>query len=212
MTDRIICLAAGYIFGLFQTGYFVGKLAHTDIQSQGSGNLGTTNVARVLGARAGLIVMIGDIGKAVLACTLVRLYYTSRMPEETLTLMLYCGFGVILGHNYPFYLHFKGGKGIAATGGMIIALLDWRVFFICLAAFLLPIIVTRYVSVGSLTVVTVFFALWIIMGQSMTPVLSTACYQEGIIVAALIMVQAFWRHRTNIYRLIHGTENKAGSH
>lgn len=209
---RLLCLAAGYVFGLFQTGYFVGKYMHTDIRTKGSGNSGTTNALRVLGPKAGAIVFLGDVGKAFLLCMLIRLYYGSRMPEATLMLMLYGGFGVILGHNYPFYLHFKGGKGIAATAGILCAFLDGRIFLICLAAFVLPILVTRYVSLGSLTVEVVLFILWLVWGQSLSPAPSAAYFREGAVIMALIMLLAFWRHRANIDRLIHGNENKLSFH
>lgn len=209
---RIFCLVLGYVFGLFQTGYFVGKYMHTDIRTKGSGNSGTTNALRVLGPKAGVIVFIGDLGKAFILCMLIRLLYSSRMPQATLMLMLYGGFGVILGHNYPFYLNFKGGKGIAATGGIICALLDWRILLICLLAFVLPIAVTRYVSLGSLLVETVLLVLWLIWGRSLTPVLSEACYLEATVILVLIVILAFWRHRANISRLIHGNENKLSFH
>ena len=103
---RLLCLAAGYLFGLFQTGYIVGKAMHTDIQTKGSGNSGTTNALRVLGPKAGVIVFLGDFGKSFILCMLAKLIYGQLMPEAALMLMLYGGFGVILGHNYPFYLNF----------------------------------------------------------------------------------------------------------
>lgn len=209
---RILVLVLGYVFGLFQTGYFVGKKMHTDIRTKGSGNSGTTNALRVLGLKAGVLVFIGDLGKAFLLCTLVRLYYSTRMPEATLMLMIYGGFGVILGHNYPFYLNFKGGKGIAATAGMLCAFLDWRICLICLLSFVLPILITRYVSLGSLVVEAVLLILWIILGKGLTPTPSDACYLEGTVVMILIVVMAYWRHRTNIGRLIHGNENKLSFH
>lgn len=209
---RILCLAVGYVFGLFQTGYFVGKLMKTDIRTKGSGNSGTTNALRVLGPKAGAVVFFGDFGKAFILCMLVRLFYGSRMPEAALMLMLYGGFGVILGHNYPFYLDFKGGKGIAATAGILCAFLDWRILVICILAFTLPIALTRYVSLGSLVVEAVLFVLWLLWGRQLQPVLSAACYQEATVIMALIVILAYWRHRANIGRLIHGNENKLGAH
>ncbi len=212
MIHRILCLVLGYGFGLFQTGYFVGKMMNTDIRTKGSGNSGTTNALRVLGPKAGILVFFGDFGKAFLLCMLIRVLYGSRMPEAALALMLYGGFGVILGHNYPFYLGFKGGKGIAATAGLLCAFLDWRIFVICLLSFLLPIVFTRYVSLGSLVVEAVLLLLWLFWGQSLTPVPSNACYWEGTMVLVGIVALAYWRHRANISRLIHGTENKLSFH
>ena len=209
---RILCLLLGYVFGLFQTGYFVGKMMRTDIRTQGSGNSGTTNALRVLGPKAGVLVFLGDFGKAFLLCMLVRLYYGSRMPEAALMLMLYGGFGVILGHNYPFYLGFRGGKGIAATAGILCAFLDVRIFLICLLAFVLPIVVTRYVSLGSLIVEAVLLGLWLLWGRGLTPPPSAAYYAEGTAVMACVVALAYWRHRANIGRLLHGSENKLSFH
>ncbi len=124
--ERILCLAMGYAFGLIQTGYFYGKLHSVDLHKYGSGNVGTTNALRVLGWKAGLIVFLGDFLKTVIPCMLVRFVLFQDRPEMTYVLMLYTAFGVILGHNYPFYMGFKGGKGIAATAGLIFSM-DWRV-------------------------------------------------------------------------------------
>ena len=125
--ERGICLILGYVCGLLQTGYIYGKIHGIDIRQYGSGNSGTTNALRVLGKKAGLIVFIGDAFKALIPCLLVRAFCLGR-PEltgEAYLLVLYLGFGVILGHNFPFYMNFKGGKGIAATAGGL-ASLDWR--------------------------------------------------------------------------------------
>ena len=208
---RLLCLAAGYLFGLFQTGYIVGKAMHTDIRTKGSGNSGTTNALRVLGPKAGVIVFLGDFGKSLILCMLVKLIYGQLMPEAALMLMLYGGFGVILGHNYPFYLNFKGGKGVAATAGILCAFWDWRILVICILAFTLPIALTRYVSLGSLTVETVLLILWLMWGRQLVPALSDACFTESTVIMVLIVLQAFWRHRSNIVRLIHGNENKLGA-
>ena len=124
--ERIICLAAGYLCGLFQTGYIYGKLHGIDIRSYGSGNSGSTNALRVMGKKAGLTVFVGDFLKTVIPCFITRLLFKDQ-PELMYVYMLYTGLGVILGHNFPFYLGFKGGKGIAATAGIIFSI-DWRFF------------------------------------------------------------------------------------
>lgn len=202
--DRILCLLAGYAFGLIQTGYLYGRLNGIDIRRHGSGNSGTTNALRVLGKKAGLIVFIGDFLKTLIPCAAVRLLFREDMAAGYL-LSLYTGFGVILGHNYPFYLKFRGGKGIAATAGILTAL-DWRLMLICLAAFVLVVAVSRFVSLGSLVVSVIFLAWNVLMaGQYQIPGNRTA---EYYIVAAAISGMAFWRHRANIVRLVKGQENK----
>ncbi len=208
--ERLICLAAGYVFGLFQTGYLYGKLVHKDIRQYGSGNSGTTNALRVLGKKAGIIVFLGDFLKAVLLCLLVKFLYGKTQPEMAPLLVLYGGLGVVLGHNYPFYLKFKGGKGIAATSGVIITM-DWRITLVCLAAFVISVGVTRIVSIGSLLVVTVFLGMWIGFGAAGLIPLSGAFLTESYFVIIAFTALAYWRHRANIGRLLKGTENKFGS-
>ena len=145
--ERAICLAMGYVFGLFQTGYLYSKSKNMDIRNYGSGNAGSTNVLRVMGVKAGLIVFLGDAGKMILACLLTRMLYSGQQ-EMLYVYLLYTGLGVILGHNYPFYMGFKGGKGIAASAGLL-ASLDWRVMLICLVVFVATVAITRFVSLGS---------------------------------------------------------------
>jgi len=211
MLHRILCLVAGYVFGLFQTGYFVGKHMDVDIRTKGSGNSGTTNALRVLGPKAGAVVFAGDVGKSVVLCLIVRAIYSKIMPDAAILMMLYGGFGVILGHNYPFYLNFKGGKGIAATGGLIIAMLDWRIFIVCLLGFVLPIAITRYVSLGSLIAEALLVVSWLLWGRQLTPALAEGYFAETCIIVLLIAALAYWRHRANIGRLLRGCENKIGS-
>lgn len=207
--ERVICLIAGYIFGLFQTGYFYGKLNNIDIRQHGSGNSGTTNALRVLGVKAGIIVFAGDFLKTVIVCCLVRLVFAGK-PEMVYLLMMYAGLGAVLGHNYPFYLHFKGGKGIAATAGLIVSM-DWRTTLICLALFVGAVAITRFVSLGSLLVAAAMcitfclFAFWGDYG------LGAGYLKEFYIVTLALAALAYWRHRANIVRLIQGRENKLGS-
>lgn len=207
--ERIICLVMGYACGLFQTGYIYGKAKGIDIRQYGSGNSGSTNALRVMGVRAGLIVFLGDFLKTVIPCFLVRLLFASK-PEYIYVLILYAGFGVILGHNFPFYLKFKGGKGIAATAGIMFSL-DWRLTLLCLAAFVLVVAVTRYVSLGSLIVSTIFLIWNVVMGQMGAYGLSSASRPEFYVISAVIAAMAFWRHRANIKRLAQGKENKVGA-
>ncbi|PJJ28051.1 glycerol-3-phosphate 1-O-acyltransferase PlsY [Lacrimispora celerecrescens] len=204
--ERIICLIAGYLFGLIQSGYFYGKAHKIDIRNHGSGNSGTTNALRVMGPKAGAVVFLGDFLKSLLPCLMIRVLFRSQ-PEMIYLLILYTGFGVILGHNYPFYLNFKGGKGIAATAGLIVAT-DLRMMLLCLVAFVLIVAVTRYVSLGSLVVATIFLIWLFVFGMMGAYGLDQRLLPEFYIVTALISGQAFWRHRANIGRLVRGRENK----
>lgn len=203
--ERLICLAIGYVLGLFQTGYIYGKMNNIDIRKYGSGNAGTTNALRVLGKKAGLIVFAGDAAKTILSCVLARVIFAGNPDVDML--VLYAGFGAILGHNFPFYLGFKGGKGIAATAG-ILASTDWRMCVVCGIIFIVTVALTRYVSLGSILVVIAFFIMAVVFGHAGDYTVSAASLPEFYILAGVIMVMAIWRHRANIKRLLGGTENK----
>lgn len=204
----MVCLIIGYACGLFQTGYFYGRIHGVDIRTQGSGNSGSTNVLRVMGVKAGAFVFMGDFLKTLIPCLLVRYVYHGQ-PEIANLMVVYTGLGVILGHNYPFYMGFKGGKGIAATAGLITAM-DLRLMVICLIVFILIVFVTRYVSLGSLVVAVLFFCGMVFFGWRGSYGLASGYLAEFYIVSACIAGLAFWRHRSNIVRLLHGNENKIG--
>lgn len=212
---RILCLVIGYFFGLIQTAYIYGRLHGMDIREYGSGNSGTTNALRVLGKKAGLVVFLGDLLKATAACVIARIIGTMYFPDILYPMILLAGLGVVIGHNFPFYMNFKGGKGIAATAGVILGLLDYRIILICLFAFIICVAVTRYVSLGSLVVVTLFFVSFValgINGMIVNPATGIA-YEgsqllESYIIIFIFAALAFFRHKQNIVRLIHGNENK----
>ncbi len=205
--SRLVCLVIGYIFGLFQTAFFYGKAHGIDIREHGSGNSGTTNALRVLGTKAGLIVFAGDCLKCILAVCLCRLIYGESHADMLYLLCIYTAAGAILGHNFPFYMGFKGGKGIAATAGLILA---FHPYFIPMGIvmFFGAFLLTHYVSLGSLLVYLGFMIEILICGQLGLFGMSQALLNEMYIVAFLLAVMAYWKHRENIVRLLHGTERK----
>ena len=207
--ERLICLGIGYVFGLFQTGYIYGRMHGMDIRKHGSVNAGSTNALRTMGVKAGAITLLGDCFKCVIAVLVVRGIFASRCPEILPLLSLYAGFGAVLGHNYPFYLGFKGGKGIAATAGMILAT-DLRMAAVCLVVFVVIVAVTRYVSLGSLVVTVLFLAGLVICGQMGEFGMAQNYLFEMYGVGLLFTLSAFFQHRANIKRLREGTENKIG--
>ena len=151
--ERIICLAIGYICGLLQTGYLVGKMNHVDIRKEGSGNAGSTNALRVMGWKAGAMTFAGDVIKCLAAVLIARYLY--RDTEYVPLLAMYAGMGATLGHNFPFYLKFKGGKGIAVLAGLVLST-GLVMVPIPLTAFLIAVLMTRYVSLGSLLASAMF--------------------------------------------------------
>ena len=201
--------------GLLQTGYLVGKMNHIDIRKKGSGNAGTTNALRVIGWKAGIMTFFGDVFKCVAAVVIVCLLYRGSgcLP----LLAMYAGAGVTLGHNFPFYMGFKGGKGIAVMAGLVAANSFWSLpeslllIPVTLACFLIPVVITRYISVGSLAAYTVFLIEMILAGQlGWFDMEAARIYELDIILFALTAL-AWWRHRENIKRLTAGTENKFGA-
>lgn len=211
---RIACLAVGYAFGLIQTSYILGRRSGIDIRKYGSGNAGTTNTLRVLGRKAGLIVFLCDILKAFAAVTLV--YYLipglfgDQYQEQMYLFKLYTGLGVILGHNYPFYLKFKGGKGIAAMGGTI---LGFHGFF-ALTGFIIffgTFFLSHYVSLASLVLSAGFFVEMLIFGIGKIGTFASvpeSVLLEMYIVTFIISAMAFVRHHENIRKLLKGEERK----
>jgi glycerol-3-phosphate acyltransferase PlsY len=193
--ERGISISIGYLIGCFQTAFILGKLLlNVDIRQHGSGNSGTTNALRVLGWKAGFLTFFGDFLKAILAVVLIRLLFDDALYT------LYAGFGVVLGHNFPVFMKFKGGKGIAASAGALLAF-DYRIGLISMLVMIVVVFFTRYVSLGSL-----FLATWIPIGIY----IFYPQQWELLILGICFMILAFVRHQSNIKRLLSGEENKLG--
>jgi len=205
---RLVCLLMGYVFGLFQTAFFYGKAKGIDIRQHGSGNSGTTNALRVLGTKAGIIVFLGDCLKCIFVVIATRLLFGGSHPDIIYLLCLYSAAGAILGHNFPFYMNFKGGKGIASSAGLMIAIHPCFIPML-LILFFGTFFVTHYVSLGSLLIYLGFVVEMIICGQlGVFEGMSQAALNEMYLVAFLLAVMAYWRHRENIKRLFRGNERK----
>ena len=204
---RLLCLLIGYAFGLIQTGYIIGRFFHDDIRKHGSGNAGTTNALRVYGKAAGLITLLVDALKTVAAILVVTALFGKQYTYMLPLLKMYAGAGAILGHNFPFYLKFRGGKGVAASLGFCIGF-DWRLLLVISIVFLAVVIATRYVSLGSLAAYTAAFVTIIVLGQTGCLKMEQRYLTEMYILFAGLYILVFYRHRANISRLMSGTENK----
>ncbi|MDR1539134.1 MAG: glycerol-3-phosphate 1-O-acyltransferase PlsY [Clostridiales bacterium] len=199
---RLICLLVGYCIGCVQTAYAVGRMkAGIDIRQLGSGNAGTTNVARVFGAPIGAVVFIVDMLKGVAAFFLCQFLFGisgAALASAGLSVAgLYGGIGAVLGHNFPFFLKFRGGKGVASSLGVMIAA-DWRIALPVFAVGIAIIAVTRYISLGSMIMLALFAIMSALFGHPL----------ENSLLAAFIALMAIWQHRTNIHRLLSNEENK----
>jgi acyl-phosphate glycerol 3-phosphate acyltransferase len=192
---RILCLVIGYFIGCIQSAYVVGKVMRVDIREHGSGNLGTTNALRVLGKRAGAVTFACDILKSVISFTICYKLFGSVIAG------VYASFGAVLGHDFPFYLKFKGGKGIAATVGMIGALgvvFNPWIVLITYVAGIIGVVLSGTISVGSILFSITIPIVCAIMGAE----------AEMTVVVTVMAVLAIYKHSANIDRLKNGTENR----
>ena len=204
MPDFLTVLAAfasGYLLGSLNTALIVGRLFGQDIRRHGSGNAGLTNALRVLGKKAAVFVLAGDILKGVIACLIglrLGVIVPSSAGADSLSLLA-AGAGAVIGHNWPLWFAFKGGKG-ALTAVTVLFMIDWRMALICLGLFAILVALTRYVSLGTVSGTLCFLAL------SFLPVFGHGFYFH--IFAGLMAAIVIVRHRENIRRLLSGTENK----
>ena len=212
---QIFSLIIGYFIGaLAQTAYWYGKRQNVDVRDYGSGNAGATNVIRTLGKKAGIITAAGDILKVFLSALICWLIFRGTgMP--TALIFLYSGLGTIIGHNYPFFMGFKGGKGVATTAGVIISLFFqpnalWVMTLIGVITFFGVLILTRYVSLASLVLVTEFMIEFIIWSGSGNTQLRGSGIAQGICLVIIIAALCYLRHLGNIERLLDGNERRFG--
>ena len=182
-----------YLIGSIPAGYLVAKSQGIDIRQHGSGNIGATNVFRVMGRKWGIPVFIFDFLKGFLPLYLLRSLSFPDITTTSVTLLLVaCGFCAVLGHNYTPWLGFKGGKGIATSAGMLGALLPW-VLVVALSLWVIVTLLTRTVAIGSLVAAFVLapLAAWFYPHQWIYFTLATLA--GGL---------AVWRHRSNVHKMI----------
>jgi acyl phosphate:glycerol-3-phosphate acyltransferase len=202
----VILVAVGYLLGSIPTGYLVGRARGIDIRTAGSGNIGATNVFRILGKAAGASVLLADAAKGFLACWLLAALVAGWLeppPGTPASLAERCkiiaGVAAILGHNYTCWLGFKGGKGVATTAGVLLALFP-AAFLIGLGVWLVVFGLSRYVSLASIAAgLALPLAVWLVGGG-----LTLTC------VAGLLGAMAIYKHKSNIQRLLNGTEHRFG--
>ena len=163
-----------------------------------------------MGWKAGGVTLLGDCFKCVAAVVVVHMIYGKTHTDMMPLLSMYAGMGVVLGHNYPFYLKFKGGKGVACTGGMVLAVFP-IVAPVSMGLFLVISAVTKYVSLGSIIGLISVFVQVVVYGQLGIITVPTGIRAEFYIVTACFTILGVWQHRANIRRLANGTENKIGA-
>ena len=207
MITRILAVLIGYLFGNIETSVILARRKGINIREHGSGNAGTTNALRVMGSKAGIVTFLGDFGKMMLAYLTVWLIFGRRNPELGLMLKLYTGLGVILGHDFPCRLGFRGGKGIAVTGALMV-LLNWRTGLVAFVLFVGILWFTCYSSLASLLMVTIDSALFLILCSLGVIGMGTLSLTEAAVLISVIWLLAIILHAGNIKRLLTGKENK----
>lgn len=192
--EPVLISLAGYLLGSIPFGVILARLKNIDLRQHGSGNIGATNVARTLGKRAGILTLVGDAAKGLLAVALADLLLTD--PRQ----VAFVGFLAFLGHLHSVFLKFRGGKGVATGLGIFLYLMPWATLS-SMAVFAFTLWQWRYVSLSSMVAaLSIPLFGW---GYSADP----AFVVLGAVVAALVVL----RHRENIVRLQHGTENRLTS-
>ena len=195
LKNPMIIIVLSYLIGNFSSAYILGKvLKKTDIRAYGSGNAGATNALRVFGKKVGVVAFILDVLKGILA-----VYIGGRIMGDSGKLI--AAILVVLGHNWPIMLKFKGGKGIATSLGVLLSL-HLPTAIVCVIIGLLVIIKTRYVSLGSIITACLVPIIGSVMNRPFN--------RSYFIVTLILGILAVFKHRSNIKRLIHGREFKLG--
>jgi len=201
----ILAILLSYLVGSIPTGLWVGKwLRGVDIRKHGSCNIGATNTLRVLGKKLGAVALAGDIGKGLLAVLLI-----ARLGANWPYTPLACGLAAILGHIAPIFLRFKGGKGVATSTGVFLALAPPPTLIAALV-FAAVVFATRMVSAGSLSAATALLIAVYALPHAWATY-PTSALPEGWalrIVATVVALLVFVRHRTNVQRILKGEENR----
>ena len=195
----LVVVVAAYFLGNINGALLISRsLMNDDVRTHGSGNAGLTNFFRTYGGVQSLLVILIDVAKCVLACLIAGWL----LAEHGLFAKMVAGAVCILGHSYPVLENFRGGKGIMSGFAMALAT-DWRVALIILAVFVITVVLTRFVSLGSVLAAAAFAVGYIVLHWSNWPVCIVA-----VVTAAFVI----FRHRQNILRLIKGTESKLTFH
>ena len=202
MATYIIVAIIAYLIGSINFSVILSKkMAGFDVREKGSGNAGTTNMLRTVGKKGAAITLVLDVLKGVIAIFLAKLIGIIWKDLDGALLVQLAGILVVVGHTFPIFFKFKGGKGVATSLGVLLTL-NWQIGLICLVFALVLIVLTQMVSLGSIAAAILYPVLTIFIGQNY---IVPGSYIISSIVLAVIVV---FNHRENVKRLLSGTENK----
>ena len=206
MAAYIIVAIIAYLIGSINFSIIISKkVAGFDVRQKGSGNAGTTNVLRSVGKKAALITLICDILKGVVAIGIALLVGNIVQNVDKALLVQLAGIFVVVGHPFPIFFGFKGGKGIATSLGILL-MTNWQIGLICLVFALVLMAITRMVSVGSIAAAILFPVLVIFIDQNY--IVPDANNWKYLIFSIVLCLIVLFNHRENIKRILNGTENK----
>ena len=205
MATYIIIAVIAYAIGSINFSVLISKnIAGFDVREKGSGNAGSTNVLRAVGIKAAVITLICDILKGIVAILIAVLIGNIAGNTDRALLVQIAGILVVIGHTFPIFFQFKGGKGVATSLGVLL-ITNWKIGLICLIFALVIIIITKMVSMGSMGAAILFPVLTIFIGDSF---IVPATGFKYLIFSIILAVFVIFNHRENIKRIMNGTENK----
>lgn len=206
MATYIIVAIIAYLIGSISFSVIISKkMAGFDVREKGSGNAGSTNVLRTVGKKAAAITLICDVLKGVVSILLALLAGVIIKDLDKALLVQLAGVFVIIGHTFPIFFKFKGGKGIATSLGVLL-MINWQIGLICLVFALLLMALTRMVSVGSIAAAVLFPVLVLFINQNY--IVAESSNWSYLIFSVIIALLVFFNHRANLKRIVNGTENK----
>ena len=211
MVVNIIMAVIAYLIGSVNFSVILSKkMAGFDVREKGSGNAGTTNMLRSVGKKAAAITLICDILKGVVSIGIAIVFGSIIKDSNKELLLQIAGIAVILGHTFPIFFGFKGGKGVATSLGVLL-LSNWQIGLICLVFALVLMILTRMVSLGSCAAAVLFPVLTLFINENYTVLTEGKSGSVYFIYSLILAVIVLFNHRSNIKRILNGTENKLGA-
>lgn len=202
MATYIIVTIIAYLIGSISFSVIISKkIAGFDVREKGSGNAGSTNVLRTVGKKAAALTLLGDCLKGVVAILIALLAGKIVKETDSSLLIQLAGIAVVIGHTFPIFFKFKGGKGVATSLGVLL-MINWQIGLICLVFALILMVLTKFVSLGSVSAAILFPVLTLFINENYIVPGNYIIF--GIILAVIVV----FNHRTNVKRLLTGTENK----